>query len=272
MKKIFISLPFLLALSSACAQEARTPQKDGKCTSTPCGNTATGEDPQERRIREGAAMIDAIRAGDDDQQRWSSVRLYSDSTKPERLKLTVVKSAGLEMRLDPKLGYLTFSTQALKQTFVIASPLGDKSSVCPDYALQIVEASAVHALVRMACLQTEYAPGRYHMGSDYYLYDAATGVMRNIWRAAVSDKNAHMPDAKPTPSLKVIPNGYRFDWTGVQPSSSKSSTTTLHNSFTRTNGKNGEKELVCTNLSAPKGQGVEDEMCEGGILPRVTNK
>ncbi len=190
--------------------------------STPCGNTASGEDPQEQRIRKGAVMADAIRAGDDDQQRWSSIRLYSDTTKPERLKLTVVKSAGLEMQLDPKLGYLTLSTPALRHTFAIASPVGDKTSVCPDYALQIVEASAFHALVRMTCLQTEYAPGRYHMGIDYYLYDAVTGVMRNIWRAAVSDKNAHMPDAKPTPSLKVIPNGYRFDWTGVQPRTSDS--------------------------------------------------
>lgn len=272
MKKILLSLPLLIALSSAHAQDAYPLRQDRKCTSTPCGNTASGEDPQQQRIREGAALTDAIRAGDDDQQRWSSIRLNSDSTKPERLKLTVVKSAGLEMRLDPKLGQLTFSTPAMRHTFAIASPLGDKSSVCPEYSLQIIEASAVHALVRMACLQAEYAPGRYHMGIDYYLYDADTGVMRNIWRAAVSDKHAHMPDAKPTPALKTMSNGYRFDWSGVQPGNARAANTTLHNSYTRSIGKNGEKTLLCNNLSAPKGQGVEDEMCEGGILPRVTNK
>ncbi|EEF23369.1 conserved hypothetical protein [Ricinus communis] len=217
-------------------------------------------------------MADAVRAGDDDQQRWSLIRLNSDSTKPERLKLTVIKSAGLEMRLDPKLGQLTFLTPAMRHTFQIALPLGDKASVCPEYSLQIIEASAVHALLRKACLQAEYAPGRYHMGIDYYLYDVEAGVMRNIWRAAVSDKNARMPDARPRPSLKSPPNGYRFDWSGVQPGNGNASITTLHISYTRTAGKNGEKALVCTNLRAPESQGIEDEMCEGAILRRLLNK
>ena len=130
----------------------------------------------------------------------------------------------------------------------------------------------MHALVSMTCFQNEYAPGRYHMGVDYYLYDQETGVMRNIWGAAVNDKNAKMPDAKPVPSLKVTPTGYRFDWSGVQPSDGKPSTTVLHNSYVRSVAKNGDKFLLCTNLSAPRGTGVEDDMCEGGILPRVSEE
>lgn len=263
MKRTLLCLSFLINLSAVFADE---------CTSTPCGNTATGEDPQRLRAREGAALTDAIRIGDDDQQRWSSIRLNSDSTKPERLKLVVVKSAGFEMRLDQQLGQLTFTTPVVRHTFAIASPRGDRTSVCPEYSLQIVEASAAHALVRMVCLQAEYAPGRYHMGVNYYLYDADTGVMRNIWRAAVSDKNGRMPDAKPKPSLQVIPNGYQLDWSGVTQGSDKKPNTTLHNRFTRTSARNGEKTLLCTNLSVPKGQGIEDDMCEGGILPRVENK
>ncbi|GJJ04318.1 hypothetical protein RugamoR64_48560 [Duganella rhizosphaerae] len=274
MKKLLLCLPLIIssALLPACAQDARAPVKTQNCTSTPCGNTATGEDPQEQRLREGAARSNEIREGDDDQRRWASIRLNSDSTKPERLKMPVVKAAGLEMRLDPKLGQLSFSKAGLQHTFGIASPLGDKSSVCPEYSIQIVEASAAHALVRMACLQAETAPGRYHMGVDYYLYDAETAQMRNIWRAAVTDKNARMPDAKPVPSLKLIPNGYRFDWSGIQPSDNKPSKTVLHNSYIRSTEKSGAKVLLCTDLNAPKGQGVEDEMCEGGILPLVPAK
>jgi len=63
---------FLLFLGSPMthAQDAHAQPKQGKCTSTPCGNTASGEDPQEQRIREGAARSAAIRAGGDDQVNW----------------------------------------------------------------------------------------------------------------------------------------------------------------------------------------------------------
>ena len=274
MKKLLLCLSVIVVSSilPACAQDAHAPVKIQKCTSTPCGNTETGEDPQEQRIREGSAQSDKVREGGDDQRRWSSIILYSDSTKPAKLTMPVVKSIGFDMRLDPKLGQLSFNKQGVVQTFKIASAAGDKNTVCPEYAVQVVEASPVHALVSMTCYQYEYAPNRYHMGIDYYLYDAETAVMRNIWRAAVSDKNARMPDPKPTPSLKSIANGYRFDWSGIQTSNAKPSKTTLHNSYIRSTAKNGDKFLVCTNLSAPKGEGLEDEMCEGGILPRVSEK
>lgn len=160
-------------------------------------------------MREGGARSESIRAGDDDQQRWSSIRLYSDSTRHERLAMPVMKAAGLAMRLDPKSGQLSFSKPGARHTFSIASPAG------------------------------------------------------------VNDKNARMPDAKPPPSLKIIPNGYRFEWAGVQPSNGKMSTTVLHNSYTRQAGKTGGMILLCTNLSAPHGQGVEDEMCEGAVLMRI---
>ncbi|NGZ87434.1 hypothetical protein [Duganella aceris] len=262
---LWLSLTSSSVLLPAYPHEAAPP----KCTSAPCGNTATGEDPQQQRLREAGARSEALRGGDDDQQRWSSIRLYSDSTKPERLTMPVMKAAGLAMHLDPKSGQLSFSKPGARHTFSIVSPAGDKNSVCPEYTIQIIEASPVHALVRMSCLQVEYAPGRYHMGVDYYLYDAETAVMRSIWRTAVNDRNARMPDTKPPPSLKIIPNGYRFDWAGVPPSNSKMSTTVLRNSYTRQTGKTGGMILLCTNLSAPNGQGVEDEMCEGAVLTRI---
>lgn len=274
MKRLLLCLPAVIALSvpPACAQDGRVPVKKQKCTSTPCGNTETGEDPQEQRVREASERSDKIRGGEDDRRRWSSVVLYSDSTQPAKLTMPVIKAAGLEMRLDPKLGQLSFNKPGVSQAFKIAAPKGDKRSVCPEYAVQVIEASAVHALVSMACFQTEYAPGHYHMGIDYYLYDEEAGVMRNIWAAAVRDKSARMPDAKPVPSLKVTPAGYRFDWSGVQPSDGKPATMVLHNSYVRSVAKTGDKFLLCTNLSAPKNTGVEDEMCEGGILPRVSEK
>ncbi len=274
MKKILFALPFIISsvFLPVYAQAPTKPISEHKCTSNPCGNTATGEDPQEQRIREGEALNNKIRDSADDKNRWRTIPLYSDSSKPNELSLPVVKTAGLEMRLDPKLGQLTFSKTGMQQTFLIASPRGTKNSSCPEYSIEVIEASAAHALIRKTCFRAEYAPGRYSMSIEYYLYDAETAVMRNIWRATVSDKKAHMPDAKPTPTLKTLPNGYRFDWSGIQPSDSPPSTTTIHNSYVRNIEKVGEKELLCTNLSAPKGQGIEDEMCEGGILPRVGDK
>lgn len=271
MKKILLCLSLCASaiLPPVYAQSPAKPISGHKCTSSPCGNTATGEDPQEQRIHEGALILDKIRNGDDDQLRWTSISLYSDSSDPKHLSMPLVKAAGLEMRLYPKLGHLSFSKQGRQHMFSIASPLGSKNSICPQYVIDVVEASAAHALLRMACLKTETAPGRYHMGVEYYLYDLETATMREIWRAAVQDKNAHMPDAKPKPTLKIIPNGYRFDWKGVQPSDNPPSITTLHNSYTRSTDKSGVKGLLCTNLSAPKGEGVEDDMCEGGILPLV---
>jgi hypothetical protein len=274
MKKILFLLSAIISITSlqASAQNPSTSEKIEKCTSSPCGNTATGEDPQEQRIREAVVRANKIRDGDDDQKRWETISLYSDSTKPEKLKMTVVKAAKLEMQLDPKLGHISFSMPGVKQIFSIASPLGDERSICPRYSIDVVQASPAHVLLRMSCLKTQYSPGRYHMSVDYYLYDLETAVMRTIWAASVNDKNAHLPDAKPTPSLKIIPNGYRFDWSGVQPSDGKASTTTLHNIYVRSTEKTGKKILLCTNLSAPQGQGVEDEMCEGGILPAVEDK
>lgn len=274
MKKLLLFLPviFVCSILPACARDAHAPIKVQKCTSTPCSNTETGEDPQEQHIREGSEQSDKIREGGDDQRRWSSIVLYSDSTKPAKLTMPVIRSLGFDMRLEPKLGQLSFSKQGVVQTFKIASAAADKSSVCPEYAVQVTEASPIHALVSLTCYQYEYAPNRYHMGIDYYLYDAETAVMRNIWNSAVSDKNARTPEPKPIPSIKIVANGYRFDWSGIQPSNAKPSRTTLHNSYIRSTSKNGDKVLLCTNLSAPKGGGVEDEMCEGGILPRIPEK
>ena len=203
--------------------------------------------------------------------RWISIRIYSDSSDTKHLSMPVVKAAGLEMRLDPKLGHITFSKQGRQHVFSIASPLGEQSSICPQYVFNVLEASAGHVLLRKVCLKTETAPGRYHMGVDYYLYDFDTATMRYIWRAAVSEKDAHMPHATPTPSLKIISNGYRFDWSGLFPSDNKPSKMVLHNSYTRVFEKSGASGLLCTDLSAPKGEGVEDEMCEGGSVPLVDN-
>ncbi len=274
MMKFSVSLLFIIGLTSLSATAGNTSADATtlKCTNTPCGNTAIGDDPQGQRIREGLLGLEKIRYGDDDQLRWSSIRVYSESSDPGQLSMPVVKAAGLEMRLDPKLGHLSFNKQGRQQIFSIASPAGDQNSICPRYVIIIIEASAGHALLRMVCLKTETAPGRYHMGVDYYLYDFETATMRNIWRAAVNDKDAHMPHATPTPSLKIIPNGYRFDWSGVFPSDNQPSKMVLHNSYTRVIEKSGAKGLLCTDLGAPKGKGVEDEMCEGGILPLVAEK
>jgi hypothetical protein len=96
MGKLLVCLTIITAASClpAAAQDSCSSIKPSKCASKPCGNTQTGDDPQEQRLRGAGKRTEAIRADYDDQRRWSSIRLYSDSTKPARLTMPVVKAVG----------------------------------------------------------------------------------------------------------------------------------------------------------------------------------
>lgn len=264
---LFLNLTACEARNESAVTQAPAPQAaQPKCTSTPCGNTASGKDPQEENIEAGRKMQDALRAGDDDRKRWV-LPIYSTSEQPESLSLDVVRSAGLALRLEPAEGHLTISTPDSKHVFAIAGAQG-AGTVCPKYNLYVADASNDYILLKRVCRSFEYKPGRFAKSVTYYLYDRPTGTMRDIWTASASGKDDPMPDAKPQPTLKRTPNGYQFDWSGTYSGEAGGQRREIHNRFTRKlNG--GQRTLICTNVSAGAGHG-DASACEGEYLQRVS--
>lgn len=242
------------------------------CTSDPCGNTATGEDPADVYVREGAKITAELRNSPDDKRRWSSIALYSDTKSPERLKVAVVKAADFTMQLDPKKGWLTFSTPKLQQVFNLATPIGEKNNPCSKYSVKIVEASSSYAVVKKICPLSEYVAGKYFMQAEYYLYDQESSTMRTIWSAALTNPDAEFPDATPELAMKAIKDGYRLDWTGLFPEDGKWKKTSIHNNYLRKKDSAGKGYLQCSDATAKGKDGLENELCEGGILTLVSSQ
>lgn len=281
MKKY--SAPLSICLLSFCCNAAGTssvpsPQARNsavqaqpapvKCTSEPCGKTATGEDPQEVALRKANEARDKLAATGSDQDRWI-FPLYSDSSKADRLQMDVVKAAAFRMRLLPKQGHLVFEHPRATNTFEIATVKDIASSTCPKYNVSIVDAGADYALVKMNCPIYEYKPNRFSMSSDLYLYDANSSIMRNVWSGEASGKGQKFPAAKPLPTVKKIADGYQFDWVGIMPNDPDQRKVEIHNKYQWTTDQ-GKPGLRCTDPTAPKGSGVENGKCEGGILPLVS--
>lgn len=271
MKTNLICLALLLCSAGCQGQDVTSPPKATKCTSTPCGNTATGEDPQEVRYKEAVKEIEQQNATGSDSDRWKET-IYSDSSKPEKLQREVIRASGLRMRLDPQKGHLTFESPAFKDTFEFANPAGTKNVTCPYYDVTVVDASPGHVLLKRNCPIFPLGGNRIAMSSDYYLYDAKTSVMRSIWGAVASTKGEKFPAAKPTPSVKRLSDGYRFDWAGVRPNDPENKMVKISNAYKWFRDKqSGKLELLCADLDAPKGEGLENSMCSMGALPLVAS-
>lgn len=266
---------FLLGASSQLAlalDSQQSPQKSVSlkpCAYQPCPNTPTGEDPAVIDMREQERWEKSLQDGSDDIKRWKSIRLYSDTTEADQLKLSIIKSRKFEMQLIPQKGLVRFSAPEMAVAFRIASIPGSKADVCPLYNLKVVEASSEHAVVRKSCPRYEYAPNRFHMDAEYFLFDWRSLTMRSLWFAVSSSKDAPFPDAKPPIKVVPIANGYRFDWAGLFPDDNSPQKIKISNSYIREKRSNGYPVLVCTDLSAAKGEGRENEMCEGRTLDRV---
>lgn len=251
----------LIAAEPRLAEQTRCP--DG-----PCSNTPTGEDPSVIALRAQDLREKKLQEGNDDKRRWSSIPLYSDSKEPAKLKLVLVSSAKSQIELIPKTGVLRFSAPGKSVSFVIASPAGGHDDICPDYNIKVTEADPDYAIIRMACPLYEYVANRFHMSTEYLLFDWRTSTMRSLWFAARSSKDAKYPDAQPKISVTKLPQGYKFDWAGMFPGDSSSEAMKISNTYTRERGPNG-LVLVCTDLTAPKNEGRENEMCEGRFVERA---
>ena len=235
------------------------------CTSKPCGNTATGEDPQDILLRDARAEQNKIKDQGTDQARWQ-IPIYSTSTKTSDLEMYIDKNARFLMRLAPAQGYVYFSKPSANQSFKIDEP-NTPDNPCPKYNLQVVDGSAQHAVIQKSCPRIQYKPGKFISSVTYYLYDASTGTMRNIWQASAVGSKDPLPLAEPAPSMKVVSNGYLFDWKGLHPGGSSTSPSVINNKYVRKT-ENNKPVLVCIDMKL-QGGAVEDEMCEGESLPRV---
>ena len=114
---------------SAWSQEAS--ETHYRCTSKPCGNTATGEDPQDVLLREARAEQSKIKSDGPDQARWQ-IPIYSTSTKKSDLEILITKSAKFSMRLSSRPIF------AVKAKLITQQGLGDE-------ALGVVRRRAAHA-------------------------------------------------------------------------------------------------------------------------------
>lgn len=243
------------------------------CTSSPCANTSNGEDPSEIAERDGAKIL-AERLGiASDRERWRMGTLYSDSKTAGGPKIDVIKSEAFSINLQPNTGQLSMLWKGKKQTFIIADPTNSsKKSLCPNYAISIVDASSDFAIIKKSCFLFQYAPKRYYRDEQFYVYDGITSTMRNIWDAALEDNIFEGPLVTSTPVLKSSKNGFQLNWIVTDISKSETEKFKVRMTYTR-EIKKGEKlpSLVCTDLNAPRGEGVEQGACEGD-RPRLVSK
>lgn len=226
-----------------------------RCTSDPCANTPTGEDQYVIDAREAAAYNKKVLEAGTDQQRWDQFRLYSDSKDPNRLTVPMILAIGLEMKLDPKKGDISIEKSGQKQVFKIDDAVGSGANTCPKYSVRILDASSTYAMIEKSCSISEYAPGKYHMGVDYYLYDMQTATLRSVWEGSSTEKASPFPRPKPAPQVKKISNGYQLDWSATDPSNKQDGKISIHTKYVREKDRQtGKTELVCTDLTAAKGE------------------
>ncbi len=267
---LLLCLNSLSGFSVESAKQAKQTISSGhQCTSDPCANTPTGEDPSEMAEREGRARSDQIRQSPEDSLRWKRIRLYSDSTKPERLQMIAHYQSRILMVLDPKSGNLSFRSSAGVHTFNVAMQDKAANNLCPAYNIQVINASSIHAVVRKTCPKFEYKPGQAYKSYEYYLYDRQTATMREIWSASAIENLSLLRSPTPEPSVSINSDGYTFQWKGDVASGGTLMPYNFNNLYTRQRNKSGKLELVCRDMTAGKHGEVESGLCEGGKLSLV---
>jgi hypothetical protein len=74
-------------------------------------------------------------------------------------------------------------------------------------------ASSNHAVIQKTCFQHEYKPRHFYKSVEYLFYDMPTASRCSIWTASTEDMSLAGPLVSPDPVFKTTKNGYRFDWT-----------------------------------------------------------
>ncbi len=265
------ALPVLaLSLLSACSQAKEPAPKSAvvEATQRPKSVPTAPQNPGDVAERAGAAAVEQARAGSDDKKRWSYVVMSSDATAEEAdtLVMPVVKAARFEMRLQPKDGHIIFTKPGIKHVFKLANSADSKGNICPQYIVQVLEASSGHAVFQKVCIPFEYPRNQVFMSNQFYLYDVQTATVRNLWTALGSQKGARMPEADPPITVKATATGYRFDWAGVHPGEDGPVKMNIRNVYTREKTGKLAGTLSCADLNFPGKEGFESESCQTGIL------
>jgi len=246
------------------------------CSDTGCSGNAIRESETPGAIAEkkGVVILNDILENGTDKDRWAAFTLHSQDTNPGELKIMLVKSAGLEMRLEPKTGLLYFERKNLKQAFAIARPARPSTAcsnealcpfwrdeaLCPRYGVQIIDGSLTHAVIAKYCLPFEYDHGKnFHRAEEYYLYDMKTASMRGLFISSIEDKAIHGPLVQPAPILKKIADGYQLDWKFHD--AAQKDEIAIHNSYLYAVDKKQKKPyLICKDLTTTSDDG---NMCDG---------
>jgi len=270
--KYFIPALAFTALGNSCHASAGVNAQTIKCTPVPCQNTATGEDPGVLQVRSGKKIEDKLRNSDDDAMRWAGLILFSDSSEKDDLTLPIIKNSKFSMTLDPKKGIVRFHSPQFSHHFRIdTGEPHEPGEICPKYQLRILDGTPQYALLKKICPKQEYEPKRFYMAATYYIYDARSATVREIWSGSKSiDINAPFPSAKPEISLKKAQDGYQFDWVGMSASDNPPTLWRIHRAYKREPDKNGKLYLACYDTTRPQHPVKENGACESDILERVS--
>ncbi len=249
MKHITILLSLLFFSLNIDAEEIN-------CPSEHCSPDISTQKPSVLHIPDLNAELKKIRDNGSDSDRWYYFKLFSSAVSSDDLTVSIIKNIGLNMRLDPKKGYLTIEKNGLKQIFQIGAP-SSSNNVCPNYNLEILDASEKHAVIRKKCPLFEYGKNESYRGTDYFLYDMETASMFSFWSGYSDNKVEKFPEASPIPTsnLKITETGYEFKWTGSSKSSLKKEIFSIDAKYIRERNKKTKKlEMRCINPEDPKGE------------------
>lgn len=274
IEKMFVAAgaaTFLLhsgVMTVARAATIRSVQS-AECQDFECNRVALDESKTEGATaeRDGRKIADSVRKNGSDEDRWKSFILFSDSRGPKDLSLSLVKSEGFSMRLEPRAGLLHFQKGGLHQAFAIAAParasdIWAKQELCPNYGIQVLTASSSSAVFVKYCQPFTDPSGKNSTSEEYYLYDVKTATILALWFSATGDNSIPGPFVKPWPTVKRDANGYEINWKFRDATNRSLRDIVMRNRYNfESNGKTKSFHLKCRDLiSSPNSDG---DMCDG---------
>ena len=224
-----------------------------KCSSRPCPNTTTGEEFTEIEKRESDARREELIQNGRLRKLWAEYWIFSESTAVEDLVLPLSIPDGLRVRFDPIKGVIYFESKSKTQGFILTSPRGDKTSLCPRYFIKIIDGSSTHAVVEQTCFRYEDPRNQFHQSVEYYLYDRESDTMFSLWRTFSHEKNRALPTPNNPPTVKKTPNGYRLIWSAAN--LSNGSKIKMNTKYYRVQDqKSKDISFHCIDLDMPKNE------------------
>jgi len=190
---------------------------------------------------------------------------------PKELESYLIKNADFRVRLVPEKGHIQFQKGTMIDVFEIGLTPSSPRLVCKDYTINIVNASANHAVIQKQCHEVEYRPNRFRAEVNYFLYDRVTHSMRTFWQSYSSTKGAPSPVPDTKPVITMLPDGYELKWNGHYIFEGERKKLSIRNRYTRQTQDDGTTSLTCRDLSQPGKVDPETGACEGGYLPHVSS-